>query len=83
VDVLVATTGEVDHQRLARTQAWRQLGRVSERMARLECRNDALGQGQGVERGQRLAIVDGDVGRAAAVLEPGVLRTNARVVETE
>jgi hypothetical protein len=81
VHILVTTTGKVDQQDLVFGQGRCQLAGVGQGMARFERRDDAFETAQVVKGLQRLGVVDADVLGAAAILEPGVLRANARIIE--
>ena len=64
--------------------SWRVRGlaqRVVERVGGLERRDDALEPRDQLVRLDRVVVLDRDVRRAAAVAQPGVLGTRARVVE--
>ena len=50
-------------------------------MAGLQRGQDALGAGQAVERGECFVVGDADILRASTVLQEGVLRPDARVVQ--
>src|SRR3954452_22368003 len=55
--------------------------RVVQGVRGLQRRDDALQPRHAAEGGQRVVVAHGDVGRAAAVAQPGVLRAGAGVVE--
>src|SRR5438067_1542894 len=81
VHVLVAAARQVDQDDLVFRQRRRQLDGVGDRVRGLERRDDALDAAAVVESGQRFLIGDRDVLRAFDVLQPGVLGTDARVVQ--
>src|SRR5574338_260533 len=81
VHVLVAPAGKIHQQQLFLGQGRRQARCVGQGMGGFQGRDDALQPAQVVEGLQRLGIGHRDVFGAAAVLEPGVLRADAGVVE--
>src|SRR5690606_33061250 len=80
--VLVSAPGQIDKNRLVRATLRGEADCVGDRVARFERRDDALRSAERLESLERLLIGDGDVASAAAVLQVGVLRANARIVET-
>src|SRR5690606_32600364 len=80
-DVLVAAPAHVHDQKITLRQCWGKLADVGERMRRLQRRDDALQPRAELEGLQRLPVRHGGVGDPPAVLEPGVLRPDARIVE--
>ena len=54
---------------------------VRDRVARFECRNDSFRAAKRLEAFQRFGIGDGDVAGAAGIVQPGVLGTDAGIVE--
>src|SRR5205085_2518485 len=81
-DVLVAAPGKVHEQHLVARQRGRETGGIRQGMRRFERRDDPLDATAFVECRERLVVGDGDVLRATRVLQPGVLRTNAWIIET-
>src|SRR6266404_869616 len=81
VHVLVAAPGKIDQQHRACRQARRDLGRIGERVCRLERGNDAFDAAAFAKRGERLVVGDRDVLRAPIVLEPRMLRPDAGIIE--
>ena len=81
-DVLVAAPGEIDEDDRIRTKPMAQVQRTCECMCTLDRGNDALGSAEQRERIHCLHIGNGFVLRTADVLEVGVFRSDARVVET-
>ena len=79
--VLVTPAGEVDQQNLVLAQRRRQLRGIGQRVAGFQRRDDALQAAQLVEGIERLRIGDRLILGAADVLQPGVLRADARVIE--
>mmetsp|Transcript_20706 Transcript_20706/g.65502 ORF Transcript_20706/g.65502 Transcript_20706/m.65502 type:complete len:480 (+) Transcript_20706:426-1865(+) len=83
VDVLVATPGAIeDHAGLALGQGGAELLEVGEGVGGLERGNDTLELGHELEGVQGLLVAHGVVLAAAHLLEEGVLRADARVVQT-
>src|SRR6266550_5750206 len=80
--VLVATPGQVDQQQRFARQRRRELRGMRERVARFERRDDTLDAAALVECRERLVVGDRDVFGAAAVLEPGMLRTDSGIIQT-
>src|SRR6266567_1526078 len=80
--VLVATPGQVDQQQRFARQRRRELRGMRERVARFERRDDTLDAAALVECRERLVVGDRDIFGAAAVLEPGMLRTDSGIIQT-
>ena len=79
--VLVAAPREVDEKQFAGRHRRRDLCGVGERVRRFERRHDAFEVAQIVKRLQRLVVGHRHVFRAPRILEPRVLRADARVIE--
>ena len=60
----------------------RDLHHMRQRMAGLQRRDDAFQLAAQLERLQRLGVGDADIFRPAHVVQPGMLRPDARIVET-
>src|SRR2546423_4500914 len=80
-DVLVAATAHVHDREIAARQRRRQLLDEGQRVRRLQRRDDAFEPGAQLESGERLLVGDGDVFHAARLLEPGMLGSDARIVQ--
>src|SRR6266446_7007224 len=74
--VLVAAPGQVDQQQRFARQRRREFRGMRQRVARFKRRDDAFDAAALVEGRERLVVGDRDVFGAAAVLEPGMLRTD-------
>ena len=81
LDVLVAAAGEVDQQQRVRAQLPAQHQRTGQRVRRLDRRDDALGAAEQREGLHRLGVGDRAVLGAADVVQVGVLRADAGVVQ--
>src|SRR5712692_7044234 len=79
--VLVAASREVDEQDRIPRHAPGDAHGIRNRVRRLERGDDALAAAQLMERSQRLVVGHREVFGAAAVLEPGMLGSDARVIE--
>ena len=80
--VLVAPPAHIHYQDVVGRELRRLLRHVSQRMRRLERRDDAFGSGAQLERVQRLLIRYRDVFDAADIPQKGMLRTDPGIVET-
>ena len=81
-DVLVAPPAHVHADDVILRQLRRDLHHMCQRVGRLKSRNDPFQLTTFLERGQRFDVGDGDVLRTANLEQPGVLRPDARLVET-
>src|SRR5260370_31435718 len=80
-NVLVATPRQVDdHQMVARFFR-REARGGGDRMGGLERRDDPLQPAAQLEGGERLLVGRRNIGRAAGLLQPGMLRSYAGIVE--
>src|SRR6056297_1282444 len=82
VDVLVTAAGHVHQHGLVGRHRGCQLQPVGHRVGAFQRRHDALLTGAQVEGLQRFVVGDADVLRTLHVLQPGMLGTNAGIVET-
>src|SRR5690606_31789326 len=80
-DVLVAAARQVHHHDVILGQFGRDLDDMGERMAGLQRRDDAFQPAEGLEGRQRLVIGHADIFGAALLLEPGMFRADAGIVE--
>ena len=80
-DVLVAAAAEIEHEQMVARQSRRDLRDMGQSMRRLERRDDALHARAELEGLERLVVVDRDVLDAAEIVEPGMLRPDAGIVE--
>src|SRR5580698_8769425 len=78
--VLVAAAGDIDDDHLVFAQPRSQLDDVSDRMRRLQRRQDALGPGQQVNCPDHRVIARGGEADTALVLKPGQFGTDTGVV---
>src|SRR5215469_764982 len=81
-DVLVAAAAHVHHQQMIARQAGRDLGDMRQSVRRLQRRDDTLKPAAQLEGVERLTVGDRDVFDAAEIVEPGMLRADAGIVET-
>src|SRR5439155_24216200 len=82
IHILVAAAGEIhEHDRIAR-ERWRKLRRVGKRMRGFERWNDSLDAAASVKCRECFFIGDRHILGATAVLQPRMLGTDARIVET-
>src|SRR3954447_1983695 len=85
VHVLVTAAAEVDDDGRGAAQLGGERrddpGRPGQGVRALDRRNDALGPAEQLERGHRLGVRHRLVDRPAGVVQPGVLRPDARVVQ--
>src|SRR5690606_26672512 len=79
--VLVAASAEIHHDDLVTAHLRRAPDDLGEGMARLQRRDDALETGEKLERLERLMIEDRNIFDPATVLQPRMLRADARIVE--
>src|SRR5450759_5054374 len=80
VHVLVAAAGQIHQQDLVFRHARRDFRRLRQRVAGFQRRDDALVVAQVVKGLERFIVGNGGVLGAARVLQPGMLRPDARVV---
>src|ERR1700682_2321341 len=81
VHVLITAAGEIEDDEVVLGKLREALDEAGECMSRFKSRNNAFGareQSRGIESG---VISDGIVLRASLVGEPGVLRTDGRIIE--
>ena len=81
-EVLVAAAGQIKHHQMLPRLARSEIHDASERMRRLECRNDAFEARAELKRRYRLLVGRGKILHPFYVIEPSVLGANARIVET-
>ena len=79
--ILVTPPGEIDQQDFVFRQGRRELGSIGDGMARFERRDNPLQTAKIVESLQSFGIGDGDVFGAPRILEPGVFRADAGIIE--
>src|SRR5215218_4942314 len=82
LEVLVTPAGEIYQDHVAAGANARFSHAVRDSMARFECRDDSLGAAERLESFQRFFIGDGDVSGPADVVQPGMFRTDTRIVES-
>ena len=80
--VLVATTGQIDHHQVILRQRWRAFENFSQGVCGFQRRDDALEAAALVERSQCFIVGDRGVFDATDVVQPGMFRTDAWIVET-
>src|SRR3954470_21593822 len=80
-DVLVAAAAHVHDDEMIARQGRRDLGDMRKRMRRLERRDDAFEPACQLERLQCLFVGYRDVLHVAKLVEPGMLGTDAGVIE--
>src|SRR5947208_9679955 len=78
--VLVAASTDAEQHRLIMGPSAVLRRNPAHRVRRLERRDDSLELAQQPEAGERFVVRDGDILRAARVLEVGVLRTDAGII---
>src|SRR5215472_17636392 len=81
-DVLVATAAHIHHNDVVARQGWRNLGDMGQRVGRLKRRDDAFEAARQLKCFERLAVSDRDVLDTPDVVQPGVLRAYAGIIET-
>src|SRR5688572_18577527 len=80
-DVLVAAPAHIHHEEIVARERRRQSLDESERMRRLERWDDALEPRRHLEGVERLLIGDGNIFHPAGISEPGMLRSDAGIIE--
>ena len=80
-DVLVASPAQIHQDDLVLAHRRRELRHMRQRMRRLQRRNDALGPRAKLERRQRLLVGRRHVLDAADIMQPGMLRPDARIIQ--
>src|ERR1700694_3471212 len=80
-DVLVTAAAHVHDQEIVLWHRRRQLLDEGQRVRWLQRRDDAFEPGAELEGRERLLVGDGHIFHASALLEPGVLRPDAWIVE--
>ena len=80
--ILVTASGEIDQNYFVFRQGRRQLYRIGQRMARFKSRDDSLDPAAIVKGGKRLIVIDTDVSRPSTILQPGMFRSDPRIIET-
>ena len=80
-EILVAAAGKIDHHQMILRLLRRKLDHLGQRMRRLERRDDALELAAQLERRERFVVGGRQIFHAAHVVEPGMLRTDAGIIE--
>ncbi len=80
--ILVAPTGKVNQQNLFLSHGRRHFHGLCQRMAGFKCWNDAFHATKRMKGMQRLVVIDGHIFGPMGVLEPGMLGSNAGIIET-
>src|SRR3546814_928049 len=80
-DVLVAPSGEIDHDDLVLVQCWHDPFRGGKRVSGFQCRDDAFESAEALESRQRLIIGHWFIANAPDFMKPRMLRANPRIIE--
>lgn len=83
VHVFVAAAREIHDDDGIGRECRSELHCVCDRVRRFECRDDALGAGEQLERVERLGVGRGHVLGASELFEAGVLRADSGVIDAE
>ena len=81
-DILVAAAAHIHHDQMIARPGWRDFGDMCQRMGGFECRNDAFEPARQLKCCERLRVGDSYVFDAPDVVQPGMLRSDPRIIET-
>src|ERR1700683_5750993 len=81
IKILVTATGKVDHHKVIAGLPWREIKHLGDSVRWLQRRDDAFQLGKKLEGVERLIVGRRKKRDAAYVVQPGVLRPNARIIE--
>ena len=79
--VLVAAAGEIDHHQMILRPLRRELHHLGDGVRRFQRRDDAFQPRQQLERRERLVVGRREIGDAAGLVQPGMLRPDAGIIE--
>ena len=82
VNIFITPARQIDDDPLIGPQRRCQLGRVGQGVAAFQRRDDALSASQRVKPRQRFLVVDGDIVDPTDILEPGMFRPHAGIIQS-